>query len=70
VYDEAMKKHMCVRETHPEQPARISRIHSRMRDYGLLEKCVKLPSRLVTEAEIKLVHRRVNNGIRDRLTLP
>ena len=55
-----MLKHKCVVDpTHPEKPERISRIHSMLEEYGLLSKCVKLPSRKATKADLSTVHKLV-----------
>ena len=60
VYDEYMKKHRNILDpSHPERPERISRIHEMLDDYGLLERCIKLPSRKATHKELALVHRYV-----------
>ncbi|XP_055353563.1 histone deacetylase 6-like [Paramacrobiotus metropolitanus] len=54
VYDEIMLNH--IPDTHlPEVPARISRIYNYL-NRKLLPKCVHLPSRNVTEAELNLIH--------------
>lgn len=58
MYDEFMMKHKSVLDpTHPERPERISRIHSKLQEYGLLDKCQKLASRKATSQELCLVHR-------------
>lgn len=60
VYDEFMKKHKSVLDPgHPERPERISRIYEMLGEYGLLAKCVKLPSRKATHKELSSVHRSV-----------
>ncbi|XP_077291609.1 histone deacetylase 6 isoform X4 [Arctopsyche grandis] len=57
VYDEAMLKHKNVHESdHPERPERISRIHTRLQEFKLLDRMRKLESRIATDEELELGH--------------
>jgi len=41
---------------HPENPERIKRIKSKLKDHGLYELCSELPSRKATKQELQLCH--------------
>ena len=57
VYDVGMTKHKYhANSMHPERPDRVSRIFAKHREYGLLTRCLKLPSRSATEEELQLLH--------------
>ena len=58
VYDERMLDHRCLWEDHPERPERLTSVLQRCTELGLLDRsdCVRLPTRLATEAEITSVH--------------
>lgn len=57
VYDFEMTRHCPFDEDdHPEQPARITRIHESLKNENCLSKMFKLSSRKVTKAEVTLVH--------------
>ncbi|XP_041975577.1 histone deacetylase 6 isoform X2 [Aricia agestis] len=57
IYDEAMLKHKNICEPdHVECPERILRVHERLRDFGLLERLHRLPTRTATDREILTVH--------------
>eukprot|EP01116_Phalansterium_solitarium_P018089 TRINITY_DN4659_c0_g1_i1.p1 TRINITY_DN4659_c0_g1~~TRINITY_DN4659_c0_g1_i1.p1 ORF type:complete len:462 (-),score=74.01 TRINITY_DN4659_c0_g1_i1:168-1553(-) len=56
VYDDAMKLHSPEPKTHPENPERLSRIHSELTDQGLLDRCLHVPSRTATADELLLAH--------------
>lgn len=42
--------------SHPERPERISSIHTMLEEFGLLERCHMLESRVATEQELLMVH--------------
>ena len=60
VYDPKMMEHQDPtdndRSQHPEQPARISRIFEYLCEKGLQQRCVTVPSRKATAAELQTVH--------------
>ena len=57
VYDERMLLHHCPWDPHHiESPDRLSSIWRRCSDLGLVERCVRLDSRLATEEELELYH--------------
>ncbi|XP_049780819.1 histone deacetylase 6 isoform X2 [Schistocerca cancellata] len=59
VYDEVMMKHKNIAEpTHPEKPERISAIFLKHEEYGLLDRCLRLKARPVTDEELELLHSR------------
>lgn len=41
---------------HPEKPERLRSIISKLTEYGLVERCVTVPSRVATDDELLLVH--------------
>ena len=60
VYDPAMMNHRDPSDsessTHPENPERISSIYNRLCETGLAQRCVRVPSRRATKAELETVH--------------
>ena len=56
VYDERMCAHRSPCGDHPERPERISTLYNGLVNGGLSAHCVSVPSRLVTRAEVELVH--------------
>jgi acetoin utilization deacetylase AcuC-like enzyme/deoxyinosine 3'endonuclease (endonuclease V) len=60
VYDPAMMDHRDPSDsessTHPECPERISTIYQRLDETGLAQRCVRVPSRRATKAELETVH--------------
>ncbi|XP_014676290.1 PREDICTED: histone deacetylase 6-like [Priapulus caudatus] len=57
VYDKQMMLHRSYADPgHPESPARIQRIFAQHEEWGLLERCLLLPSRKATPEELKLKH--------------
>lgn len=57
VFDERMKKHFNEWDaTHPEVPDRIQRPYDKHKEYGLLERCQEIPSRLATDEELLSQH--------------
>jgi histone deacetylase 6 len=57
VYDEGMLMHACLApDGHPEQPARLTRVHNALVTAKVLEKMQKLPIREVERDEALLVH--------------
>ncbi|XP_059818792.1 histone deacetylase 6-like, partial [Hypanus sabinus] len=59
VYDEAMKEHYNMWDPdHPENPQRISQILARHQELHLVERCLSIPAKLATEADLDLCHDR------------
>lgn len=57
VYDEGMLMHACLApDGHPEQPARLTRVHNALVTAKVLDKMQKLPIREVERDEALLVH--------------
>lgn len=61
VYDKVMMDHRDPSDKdsgspHPERPERISSIYERLLETGLAQRCVRVPSRLATKAELETVH--------------
>lgn len=57
VYDFEMTRHAPFDEDdHPEQPARITRIHQSLTNAKCISRMLKISSRKVTRAEVTLVH--------------
>ncbi|XP_006171993.1 histone deacetylase 6 isoform X2 [Tupaia chinensis] len=57
VYDQRMMSHHNLWDNHhPEMPQRISRIMSRLEELGLARRCLPLPARLATNAELLTCH--------------
>lgn len=57
VYDASMLFHACSSpDGHPEQPARIARIHDALKTANILEKMQQLSIREVQREEVLLVH--------------
>lgn len=57
VYDERMLEHSCIWDLdYPECPERFSRSLQRCKDYGLVERCLKIPSRMASDEEILSNH--------------
>jgi hypothetical protein len=54
-YDPRMMAHVSPKE-HPESPARISSIFALLCERGLVERCVRVPSRRAAPAELAAVH--------------
>ncbi len=63
IYDERM----CLHERlgHPEKPDRIKAIYNKIKDSGLLSKCVPIPIREATIDELRSVH---NNDYIDKIS--
>lgn len=55
VYSSKMMLHSCI-DGHPEQPERISKIHSALQNAGCLRMMKQLPIRPVVRKEALLVH--------------
>ncbi|HYK41845.1 MAG TPA: histone deacetylase [Thermoanaerobaculia bacterium] len=55
VFDERFHAHSAPYE-HPESPARLSAIESRLAEKGLLARCRRVPAREASRAEITAVH--------------
>ena len=58
----------CRSKKHPEQPARISSIYVELQDQGMVEKCVRIPSRAVSLEELQSAH--TESHIETMLGLP
>ncbi|XP_062890991.1 histone deacetylase 6 isoform X3 [Mobula hypostoma] len=59
VYDEAMKEHYNMWDPdHPEDPQRISQIFARHQELHLVERCLSIPAKLASEADLDLCHDR------------
>lgn len=56
IYDARLVLHKNVISSHPEQPARITKIHERIIASGLMKRLVHIPLRDVTDSELELVH--------------
>ncbi|KAL5014978.1 hypothetical protein ScPMuIL_009248 [Solemya velum] len=58
VYDRAMRAHKSVGNISgfPERPDRITRVYERLEEWKLLEKCLKVQTRVATQDEIETVH--------------
>uniref|UniRef100_A0A8C9DPM6 Protein deacetylase HDAC6 n=1 Tax=Prolemur simus TaxID=1328070 RepID=A0A8C9DPM6_PROSS len=57
VYDKRMMSHYNLWDNHhPEMPQRISRIMCRLEELGLVERCLVLPMRPATNAELLTCH--------------
>ncbi|CAL1298744.1 unnamed protein product [Larinioides sclopetarius] len=57
IYDDRMSLHYCLWESEmQERPERYLSPMKKIREYGLLERCSVLPSKLATEEELQLVH--------------
>uniref|UniRef100_A0A8D8ZMH7 Protein deacetylase HDAC6 n=1 Tax=Cacopsylla melanoneura TaxID=428564 RepID=A0A8D8ZMH7_9HEMI len=57
VYNELMLKHKNITDpVHPEQPARISSIFEKHKEFGLIDRVHLLQSRIATAEELGLVH--------------
>ncbi len=57
VYDEAMAKHANPWDPgHIESPARLRRTVERCGELGLLDRCLRLPTRTAGDGELRLVH--------------
>ena len=54
-YDARMMAHAGP-ANHPEQPARLSAIYGLFSERGLVERCVRVPSRRATQTELLAVH--------------
>lgn len=57
-YDENMCSHTFgdYIDEHPENPSRLTRIHSALQDSGIWKRCKVLPSRTATDDELSLIH--------------
>lgn len=57
VYDERMAEHRSLWDSrHPERPERLTVSYQRCVDYGLVNRCVRIPARLAEEAEVLALH--------------
>ncbi|KAG8520800.1 Histone deacetylase 6, partial [Galemys pyrenaicus] len=57
VYDHRMMDHYNLWDNHhPEMPQRVSRIMSRLEELGLVGRCLTLPARPATDAELLTCH--------------
>ncbi|KAM6924434.1 histone deacetylase 6 [Xenentodon cancila] len=57
LYDDRMMDHLNLWDRHhPEQPQRIFKIFSRHQQLGLVDRCQRIPARLVTEEELAMCH--------------
>ncbi|KAH8317540.1 hypothetical protein KR074_012496 [Drosophila pseudoananassae] len=73
IYDESMSQHCCLWDKeHYECPERFTRVLERCRELNLAERCLELPSRVATKAEILRLHTeehferlKATSGIRD-----
>ncbi|KAH8266823.1 hypothetical protein KR026_004810 [Drosophila bipectinata] len=73
IYDETMSLHCCLWDKeHYECPERFTRVLERCRELNLAERCLELPSRIATKAEILRLHTeehferlKATSGIRD-----
>lgn len=54
-YEERCMRHKCATD-HPERPERIQRIYAKLREEGLVDRCIPVKSREATRDEILLVH--------------
>uniref|UniRef100_A0A8C4MUA6 Protein deacetylase HDAC6 n=1 Tax=Equus asinus asinus TaxID=83772 RepID=A0A8C4MUA6_EQUAS len=72
VYDQRMMGHYNLWDSHhPEMPQRVSRIMRRLEELHLAERCLTLPARPATDAELLTCHRsdpHVWGGIRPQYT--
>jgi acetoin utilization deacetylase AcuC-like enzyme len=57
VYDERMALHLCTQDFHPEQPLRLVAVLAMLAEQGLAQKCLWVPARMATHAELKSVHK-------------
>ena len=58
LYDQRMTAHRSPYGDHPERPERIEAVRDELVRTGLAAHCVSVPARLVTRAEVELVHER------------
>ncbi|XP_032228766.2 histone deacetylase 6 isoform X1 [Nematostella vectensis] len=57
VYDDRMKRHVNIWDkNHSEVPDRIGRPYEKHKEYGLLDRCYKIPSRHATEEDLLCLH--------------
>ncbi|XP_033746720.1 histone deacetylase 6-like isoform X2 [Pecten maximus] len=57
VYDEGMRVHHAITfRGHPEDPDRVTSIFDKHSEWGLLDRCLRVQSRLATDGEIQTVH--------------
>jgi len=57
VYDERMTEHRCMWDSnYPECPERFTEVLTRCRDYGLIQRCLQIPSRNATSEELLKLH--------------
>ncbi|XP_017852625.1 histone deacetylase 6 isoform X2 [Drosophila busckii] len=57
IFDESMSQHRCLwDDTHQERPERFTRTLERCRELKLVERCLQLPSRVASKAEILKLH--------------
>uniref|UniRef100_A0A023GDE3 Protein deacetylase HDAC6 n=1 Tax=Amblyomma triste TaxID=251400 RepID=A0A023GDE3_AMBTT len=57
VYDESMAEHRSLWDSrHPECPERLTASYQRCVDYGLVNRCVRIPARSAEEAEVLALH--------------
>lgn len=58
-FDERMKDHFCPWDpNYPENPLRFSSVINRITELGLVDRCVRIPSREASESEILRKHTR------------
>lgn len=57
LFDRRMARHRHTQDrSHPERPMRIMRIYERLEEEGLAQRCIRIPSRRATRAELILKH--------------
>lgn len=56
IFDERVMAHRIPSGDHPERPERVTAVRDALVKGGLMAHCVSVPARLVTRAEVELVH--------------
>ncbi|XP_023236430.1 histone deacetylase 6-like [Centruroides sculpturatus] len=57
IYDDRMVQHLCLWDpNYPECPERYAQSLKRCKEYGLIDRCLRLPARSATEEEILSIH--------------
>ncbi|CAN8008092.1 unnamed protein product [Ixodes pacificus] len=57
VYDERMAEHLCLWDPeYPECPERLTKSWERCVEYGLVDRCVRIPARFAEEDEVLTLH--------------
>lgn len=57
IYDERMAEHLSLWDSqHPERPERLTASYQRCVDYGLVDRCFRIPARMAEEADILPLH--------------